>query len=270
MTIRGLQLNAQEFFEWNNLKQYLSDNDFDVITLQEVWHGRYSLYDDEWFDAIKYLESLWYTVIYGCAIDLDDNSWDRGNLIASKFPVIDSKTYYNHPSWSLPKQSNTDLWIDLDVSIYKNRVRKRSLERKVPFGFTVVDIEIASSPLRLVTMHYRAWPACTETIDMKECTTFVLNTLKNLKEKPIIISWDFNIHKKSESIQSFIQYWYNHVNSIHHTTLNPRTHPWFKNDIPLEWLMVDHVFMKWLQLIEYSIPMVTVSDHLPIEYICKI
>jgi endonuclease/exonuclease/phosphatase family metal-dependent hydrolase len=105
---------------------------------------------------------------------------------------------------------------------------------------------------------------------MKTCTDFVVEKLRSLEDIPTIITWDFNIYKESYSIQSIIKNWYQHINNTHHTTLNPDTHPGFQNNIPSEWFMVDHVFMKWIQVLEYHIPMVTVSDHLPIEYRCEI
>lgn len=268
--MRWLQLNTEQFRFWNALIEYIEKDSFDLITMQEVGYWRYSSFDNTLFDPVERLALLWYHVAFMPQFILQDEVSKRWNLIASKYPIIKSGSEYIDWTQSLSIQTIEQLWLDLDVSLYENRKRKRNLERAIPFGVCYGIFDVWWSQVAVVTIHLRATPKCREDEHMKECMSFVLETIKTLWYDKVILTWDCNIQKDADCIKDILLQWFEHVNITHHTTLHPTIHPGFKNDIPPEWYMVDHVFLRWIQLQSYSIPTVDISDHLPIIYEYKV
>lgn len=259
--MKAIQINVQEFTYYEALKSYLIAMDADIICMQEAWSGSFSC--EPWKNEKSLADELWYVyVIWKCIEDVGVKDSYRGNVILSKFPVLESSVdYLPHFGSILQRDIKKDTdW--LDPSLFDDRKKLWEYWQTVPFPVTSCLLKLPHGILHCCTVHFPASPKCKETDIMNLCSEYLLESLAYRNDYPTLLTWDFNIQIDAWCMSS-VKKKYHHVNTIHTNTLNKSVHPWFKNDIPDSGYMVDHIFVRWLAIKNWRVDTVTISDHYP-------
>ena len=116
--------------------------------------------------------------------------------------------------------------------------------------------------IRNLTAHFTVSYLCAETIQHIQQAKSVVNFLSNVKKLPTIFSGDLNIHDQSASVAQLSSV-LEMVNKDTKNSLNKEIHPVFKYTDVTD-LRVDYIFQDGFKVMDYSVPDITVSDHLPI------
>lgn len=269
--MKFLQINVEEFRYFDALVAFIEQEQPDVVTMQEVVFGTYK-HPAPAKDYLEVLEAMGYTVILGKNFVYDDGTGvvgGRGNAVLTRLPILDYHIHY-HPMFGNDTVKTAEqLWFTLDPSIPEQRMELRMRAQTWPSTFLDVVVLEQEKPVRIITSHFPASPKCTETYLIGKHAEFLKELIEYSAPMPTIFAADCNIRKNSTAIR-LLQSVLTLAGESDFTTLNPRVHPWFKNDIPPEGYQVDHILYKDISVKEHAICDVDVSDHLPLlaEFDC--
>ena len=261
-----LQLNVWMRQLFDDIVQFIKNEDPDVIVLQEVMSGEIVRTDmKDWH--IQELENLWYQSAVWKNFSIT-HRWkktgDSGLAILSKFDICDWSMSFVPELWPY-----TEYEIDRsdqmdDRGSYERRLRIRKRWEDKPSAILSATIQTPWWCIRVMTSKLPASPKCTDTYLMHKHAEHMMHIYKQSKPLPTVIAWDFNTKPWSWTIEHIL--WHEFTSSFdsHTNTLNPRIHPWFKNDIPASWYQVDHILVVWWIFVSAKTIDIDVSDHLPI------
>lgn len=259
-----IQCNIQDRKYPDSLLSYLAEQSPDIIMMQEVWSGIFASNDT----GIDYLQRLvaqgGYQMVFAPVASIEWTDDMRGNAILSKYKVVDRSINYLPLFGSEIFKPYDHFWFDRDASDIVMRRKRRAIWQQMPFPLLSIVLQTSADEyIRVMTAHFPASDKCIETDLHNRCAEFVLQKLTSSKTLATVFAGDLNIQKTSNCIKLLAKSM-DHINIEHFTTLNPTVHPGFKNDIPSEGYMVDHMFVRGLQIDSRKIDPVNISDHYPL------
>lgn len=253
MVLSVLQLNINADNYWDNLIQYLHNNDYDVILLQELAgietvFGNINCTRDTYLELHKELHNK-YTgeFILTDQISSSDTAY-FGNAIFFKkqFKLLDKRLIYMHKN-SRPFPSSA-----------------KGFE-KLGRGLLHVKLEIEEKPISFLTTHF-AWAKrpqeeAHQTVQGK----ILLNYLQSIKA-PFILTGDFNMANDQPTIRKISELTQNLVDKFTITnSLNLREHrasKFFPNGCCVDYIFISpDLTAKEAVVLEKE----DISDHLGIS-----
>jgi endonuclease/exonuclease/phosphatase family metal-dependent hydrolase len=258
-----IQLNAWKFKFLNEMVAFLKAEKPDIINLQEVSSGKFNNHNltiNEPFEFLK--KELGMNGIFApfTGLKSDDGTFsESGNGFLTNLEIVDYGVIFEKTLPPYTVYSDND---DLIKTTLENDKTKYYNVFNEPKNLIWSVLKKDGKYIRNLTTHFTASYNCTETLQMLNQTQSILDYLKYTKNIPTIFSGDLNIHPKSASVAKLSQN-LKLVNVDGKNTLNPLVHPAFKNNFP-KGVNVDYIFQKGFEVINYQVPEITVSDHLPV------
>lgn len=269
--LKLIQLNCFQFTYFDELLKFLKEQKADIINLQEVTTDPISSFNNG-----RYLEQLAkeleMQVVYSpfTAKESEDGKLDWfGNAILTKLEIIDHGVHWMHDGQNKAGIITAQQNQKLKQAIKINRNLAYPIVYNQPKNLIWTLLSDKGKVFRNVTTHFTATQKCTETLQMIQEAQSIINFVYNLKDVPTIFTGDLNIHQQAGCIE-MLKSKFNLVNQGSINTLTPEIHqifepkyqqldPTLKNG-----LSVDYVFQNDIKIINYQIPNVQISDHLPI------
>jgi endonuclease/exonuclease/phosphatase family metal-dependent hydrolase len=259
------QINAWNFKYLHELVAFLKAEKPDIINLQEVTSGKFNYCDPEIFYPFEHLKKeLGYQGVFAPFMGLkaDDGSYSQsGNGFLTSLEIIDSGIFFES---TLPDYTDYLENHDLIKTTLKNEKSKYYNIFEEPKNYLWAVLKTTEGKyIRNLTSHFTVSYDCCETLQHIQQARSVLKFIESTKEMPIVFSGDLNIHDQAACI-GMLSKELKMVNQDTANSLNKQIHPIFKNVPGLNGLRVDYIFQKGFQIVDYSVPEVMVSDHLPI------
>ena len=259
-----VQLNVWHFKYLNELITFLQKEQPDIVNMQEVSSGRFNYCSDSIshpFEVLKKELGMNGKFMPFSGLDNGDGTIsDNGNGYLTKFRILDEGCFFEKtlPNYNIYKESD-----DLIQTVLFNQKDKyfNVFEEPKNYVWSVLEDQ-KGNIIRNLTTHFTVSYGCKETLQMINQTRSVLDYLNNVKDVPTIFSGDLNIHPKSSSVVKLSEK-LDLVNKGVVNTLNKEIHPLFKNEVS-KGLAVDYIFQKGFEVVDWSVPEITVSDHLPV------
>ncbi len=245
MAYKFIQVNMYKGKYLNELIQFLTDEDPDFISLQEVSGGADNLCEDRNISLFVYLKDQ--LSLFGSEkhdYDLIDVSGYMGNAVLSKHKLIDTKVI------PLKSYVQIDLKTSKDQNFWPNGPR-----HLLDCTFTV-----DGSYIHAMSVH-GAWTAPpADTDETLRQAGIIADYLKNTNE-PFLLGGDFNNVIQSKTIGLISEVSNNFLlNSGILETTNPKVHK-----IAPRGYLIDFIFAsRDIKLKKLTVPRITVSDHLPV------
>ncbi len=269
--LKIIQINVFKFTYFDKLLQFLREQNADIINIQEATTSEIIE-----FCSGKYLDQLaselGMQVIYSpfTAMESEEGKLDWfGNAILTKLEVLDFGTVWFRNSNNQPGVISYQSMQKLEEAIKTNRNLAYPIVYREPKNLIWTLLKYNGQLLRNITTHFTATQKCTETLQMIQEAENVCDFVNNSKKIPTIFSGDLNIHQQASCIQN-LKSNLNLVNAGSTNTLSPSNHPIFlpkyqQMDPSISnGLSVDYVFQKGFKVINWDIPELGISDHLPI------
>ena len=261
--MKVIQLNCWKFNYLQEIIGFLKSEKPDIINLQEVSSGKFNKNNFNIWEPFEHLKiELGMDGIFApfTGLQSEDGTFsEAGNGFLTNLEIVDFGINFEKslPPYTIYKDSD-----DLIQTVLKNDKSKYYNIFREPKNFIWSVLQKDGKYFRNITTHYTASYNCTETIQMLDQTESIISFLKQTKDLPTIFTGDLNIHPNSASVaklkQELTQLSCNEIN-----TLNPKIHPAFSNGNPEGW-KVDYIFEKGFEVKKYSVPQITISDHLPL------
>jgi|694.fasta_scaffold16772_7 endonuclease/exonuclease/phosphatase family metal-dependent hydrolase len=258
-----IQLNAWKFRFLEEMLEFLKKEKPDIINLQEVSSGKFNNHKLDIQEPFEFLKKeLKMDGVFApfTGLKSEDGSFsESGNGFLTNLEILDFGIIFEK---TLPPYTIYSDQDDLIQTTLKNDKSKYYNVFKEPKNLIWCLLKKDGKYFRNLTTHFTASYGCTETLQTLNQTESVLNYLKYTKNLPTIFSGDLNIHPKSASVEMLSQN-LKMLNSGEQNTLNPLVHPIFKNS-QSKGLKVDYIFQNGFEVVDYKVPDITVSDHLPL------
>ncbi|MFA6518185.1 MAG: hypothetical protein WCV93_00855 [Candidatus Shapirobacteria bacterium] len=257
MNLKHLQLNSSLLRSPEKITDFLVDNQIDVASFQEICYpiGKVS--------PLKALvESKKYFYVEGVHFHYHPNNQTIATAIVSRFPILDSHTwYFNSPSFS-PKDitASDQLFPDLINNNFPNFPASRGLINEIKSRCILSAlVQTPSGLVRFLTTHFTVSDLCVETSQMYQMSLMINSIVKNSTPIPTIFSADLNIRPQSYSVTKISEVLTCHTADFT-DTLSP-SHKVKQNNIFPEGLAVDHVFSKNIRHLDTKEIVVDFSEH---------
>ena len=222
--------------------EFLSAEKADIINLQEVRESKDPNYQYQTEKIIKDNLDYKYSSFAPAFFDTVENS-ESGNLILSKYPIIQSDSVFFFGNYSDYTHGQNPKYLPtVPRNIQHTKIR---VGDKLINNFNLQGIwahrDGSDSPSRI------------------KISEIVINQIKN-KEK-VILTGDFNAQEGTKTINNIENYLINIFKRERKSSFNMRQ----KTDPGYASAVVDFIFIsKDLRLISKSMPNVDISDHLPL------
>lgn len=252
MILKILQLNIYGGKYLDNVINFLKNNDFDIIHLQEAATGKLNSDNKNSFEEIK--NALDYNGIFAASSELiDDKNSLYGNatLYKKNLKIVKTNSIFlkNYSKWGdLGERFDTD---PSHIPLIENQGR---VVVSVLFDFNGQQIEFLNTHL--------AWSESpTDTPEKLRQAKLLIDYLKKLKN-PFVLTGDFNVDASSNIVKSINKIARNITEENNITnTLNPRLHR-IKQLFP-KGLAVDFVYITHsLKVNDFKLIEEDLSDHL--------
>ncbi len=257
-----VQINAWHFKFLDELVNFLRAEKPNIINLQEVSTGRFNYCSPNIVEPFEYLKKELdyegYFVPYTGLKSSDDKISYSGNGFLTDLEMVDYGCFFEK---TLPEYTEYNEEHPLIQTILHDQKEDYYTVFEESKNFVWGVLKYKDKYIRNVTSHFTVSYLCTETMQMIQQTRSLLSFLKNTKSLPTIFTGDLNIHPDSASIKMLTEELVL-VNKNNSNTLNPNVHGVFKR-LP-EGLNVDYIFQKGFEVSKWSVPNISVSDHLPI------
>jgi endonuclease/exonuclease/phosphatase family metal-dependent hydrolase len=270
--LKLIQLNCLEFQYFDEILKFLKEQNPDIVNLQEATTD----FTDELGSNGIYLDKLagelGMQVIYSPftgkeSQDKKLNSF--GNAILTKLEIVDHGCIWLHANQNkagvLTFEENQKLLETLKI----NRNFGYPMVYSQPKNLIWTLLKHEGNYFRNITTHFTATQKCTETLQMIQESGAVCNFIENCKDLPTIFTGDLNIHQKASCVEN-LKSKLNLVNEGSINSLTPSIHQIFwpeyiaRDPSLKDGLSVDYVFQKGIKILNWTIPEVAISDHLPI------
>lgn len=223
MDLKLLQLNIYKGMYLKNLEDFLSKENFDILTLQEVTGHKAGFVDLDLFKELKN------------KLDLD------GELGVNWNGIGDPKSYFGNAilfKKHLMVKNRQQVWLkpfrEVDLQSQNWPIFPRSA--------LSLDFEFDGKTISVVTSHLVRGRTSQDKPYKVNQAKVLINFLKTLKN-PFILTGDFNLNPQTQIVGSFSKLSKNLILQTGITnTLNPRTHR-LKELFP-KGLAVDYVFVS--------------------------
>jgi endonuclease/exonuclease/phosphatase family metal-dependent hydrolase len=263
--MKVIQINAWNFKYLPELIEFLKAEKPDIVNFQEVSTGKFNYCDPEIvypFEVLK--KELGMQGIFAPFMGLksDDGSHSQsGNAFLTNLEIIDTGIFFEP---SLPDYTDYPEDHDLIKTTILNDKSKYYNIFEEPKNYIWAVLKAPNGKyFRNLVSHFTVSYDCCETLQHIQQARTLLKFVQNTKDMPTIFCGDLNIYDQSASI-AMISKELDMVNKDTKNSLNKTIHPIFKNVPDLSGLRVDYIFQKGFNVIDYSVPEVTVSDHLPV------
>ncbi len=249
-----------------NLKQFLLDENADIILMQEFpsW-----ILNNWSLDLEKMCSDLWYNLTrwlsFGLLSKDNESIWTQWIAIASKLPVLFKQITYLPILWWYQEFSEDENPFDKSIDrSYQDTLKLRVKSWSIPAPILKVWFMCWDQQISFITTHFKASEKCTNTFLMLRHAEYIASIVKKI-DWAVIFWWDLNIYHDAPILEPLREAM-TQVTCTQMNTLNPRIHPGFRNDIPSTWLWVDHFFVKWVEVTSFDVyKHVDISDHLPLQ-----
>lgn len=227
--------------EWiEKVVEFVKDNRIDILMLQEVTNGvtNNPLYKSDNFKLLKNKLNMHGVYAPGWRLEPGETPFELGVAILSKFPIRTWSNFFYLRSLTTDKPDN---------------------EKNFPGLALNTEIEIQKKSFRFISTHFpwSLYPQVTN--DQMEASKNLIAYLNQFVG--FVLAGDFNLTEESSVYQNLIKYMENDRPERLETSLNPDLHR-----VKGIKLAVDFVFHKnqGLTKIASEVPMVPLSDHLPV------
>lgn len=208
--------------------EYIRENDFDIINLQEVGGKDQSKTVPDNFSYIK--EKLGY----------------KGELAISSTYRGDIDSYTGNATFYKPKYTFIEkevIWLKPFMEVDQSYHIDRELTKQLPRNALALKFEFANQQLWVINTHL-AWGPTPEDEPYKISQGIILKEFLKKISKPFLLSGDFNVTKDSEIVKMISELSVNHAAEANLTnTLNPHLHR-IKELFP-KGLAVDYIFTSF-------------------------
>jgi endonuclease/exonuclease/phosphatase family metal-dependent hydrolase len=270
--LKLIQLNCLEFQYFDAILQFLKVQNPDIVNLQEAATD----FTDEPKSNGLYLDKLaielGMQVIYSPFTGKESQdkklNW-IGNAILTKLEIIDHGTAWLHENQNKAGVRTFEENQKLLETFKINRNFAYPMVYKQPKNLIWTLLKHEGKYFRNITTHFTATQKCTETLQMIQEAEAVGRFIDNTKEMPTIFTGDLNIHQKASCIEN-LKSKLTLVNEGSINSLTPSIHQIFwpeyiaRDPSLKDGLSVDYVFQKGVKILNWTIPDVAISDHLPV------
>jgi endonuclease/exonuclease/phosphatase family metal-dependent hydrolase len=270
--LKLIQLNCFQFTYFDQILEFLKEQDADVINLQEATTGSISNFSNGiYLDRLA--KELDMQVIYSpfTAKESQTGKLDWfGNAILTRLEILDHGIHWLHDGETKAGVMSYNDNQKLKEAIKINRNLAYPIVYTQPKNLVWALLSHEGKVFRNLTTHFTATQKCTETLQMIQEAQAICSFVENIKGVPTIFSGDLNIEQQAGCI-ALIQEKLNLINIGNNNTLSKDLHPIFLepkyilSDPSLEHgRAVDYVFAKNLRILKWQITNVKISDHVPI------
>lgn len=263
-----IQLNAWYFTLEDQLVARLDQQQADIVLLQEVVAGKLTRGSHE--EPLRYIsEQLGYDAAQARAYSVDipgDTDSSFGVAVLSRYPIQQERVHYVPylGPYRTYSEDEYGLAVRHGEETMSARLRTWTFQRQSPSPIADVVVSLGDMQVRIMTTHFKPTPKCTESYQMLKHAQYIQKLLTKNDDMPTILGGDFNIQPNSVVLQPLYAE-LDEVVTVRSTTLNPRLHPGFHNDIPPTGYQVDHLFQRGCDVVSGSVvDTVDVSDHFPL------
>ncbi len=254
MNLKFLQVNFFKGKYWDDLLDFIKQENADIISMQEVSSGQINFFNDKNIDLFELIKELtgYYGVFHTDVEIVDDPKALFGNAIFSKWPILSSGVI----------ALNIFRPLTLDEFNHDDRVWAEMSRHMLD-----ATIDIGGRKIHGISVHgRRVAPPRDDEENMRQAK-LMAEHLKSLGDEPFILGGDFNMPLESEVIKIVSAVSNNLMtNSGVRQTLNPKVH-----ELGEKGYLVDFIFTsKHFKKISLDVPQVTVSDHLPVVAILEL
>lgn len=251
MKIKILQLNIRFGLHLDRVIRYIKENDFDIVNLQEVSGGLFS--SDKGNNYEKLIEHT------GMEGELAIYVHRTGTVTSYR----GNATLYKR-DWIM--LSNHVVW----MKRYKEVDQIKTLDpRKTPRCALCVLLEKNGKQLLVINTHLAWGPTDMDALYKKNQVKKLYRWIKTHKDKPFILTGDFNLNPNTVIVRSLSSLGVNLVKRYGVTnTLNPRTHyarHLFPSGLPVDHIIVD----KRIRVTKFFVEQKDLSDHLGLVMECE-
>jgi endonuclease/exonuclease/phosphatase family metal-dependent hydrolase len=262
-----LQINVYGFKYAEALLEFIATEKPDLINFQEIGTGYLSKNLDlevDFFEKIK--ADFGYQGFFAPRFAESRNGKTSyfGNGFLTNLEILDYGVFFDQKLPKFTTYSSEDGQIKI---VEKDEKSKYAEVFDLPVNFVWAVLKSGDKIFRNITTHFSVSYNCTETKQMVDQAKQLVEFLENTKPIPTIFTGDLNIRKDSFAV-SLISKKLELVNHNSTNTLNPSVHPAFLNSPSFAGLGIDHIFQNGFEVKNFSVPEVSISDHLPV--ICEV
>jgi endonuclease/exonuclease/phosphatase family metal-dependent hydrolase len=259
-----IQLNAWHFKYLHEMVDFLKQEKPDIINLQEVSSGKFNYCDPAVYHPFEYLKKElnmdgMFAPFSGFR-DQDGSLSQSGNGFLTSLEIVDMGAIFEKSLPAYTEYSEKDEMIQTILLNDKSKYYNVFEEPKNVLWSVLKTAE--GKYIRNLTSHFTVSYDCVETIQHIQQARSVIDYISGVKQMPTIFTGDLNIHDRSASVAKLSEV-LEMVNTDTKNSLNKLIHPIFKYT-DCEALRVDYIFQKGFKVLDYSVPDITVSDHLPV------
>jgi endonuclease/exonuclease/phosphatase family metal-dependent hydrolase len=258
--MKFLQLNVWGFKKFENIKEYLVQNQPEIVNLQEVSSFCENFHQDKTKDFFEELKvKLGYDGIFAPRWGKTGDNGKIGlfgNAILSKLPIVDYGIKWDK---TLPE-------FEIRDGVEKKFEQLGNIEHYYtgfdrPTNLCWAVINYNGNYIRTITSHFTVSYNCQETLQHINQAKMVLSFLDSVKKMPTIFSGDLNISDQSATICMLTEK-LGMVNIADKNTLNPRLHRIFEKFPDHQGYKVDHIMQFGFQKAISELVQEDISDHL--------
>ena len=247
MLIKFIQVNIYKGKYLDSLVEFLKNEKPDFVTMQEVTTYKLNNWDDKGIDLFEYIKGeLGYEGVYNGDLKLEGSLESTfGNAVLTKFPVVGSNVLVLNEFRPL-----TFAEIDHGEDIWPF----------VPRHVLDLTVQVENQNVHAMSWH-GAWTAPPQDTEITVGqATKVADYLRGLSE-PFILGVDMNAIPQSKSAENISEA---ANNLMLGSNVVQTTHPTIHKIAPRGFL-IDYIFTSpEFKLKSLKVPLVTVSDHLPV------
>ena len=245
--IKFIQINTYKGKYLDALVDFLSSEQPDVVSMQEVTAGKLNEFEDKSANMFDLLcQKLGYKGVYNGDVKLEgDLNSTFGNAVLTKLPIVDSHIEVLHEFRPLTMKE-----IESEPVVWE----------QVPRHVLDLMVEIGGRKVHVMSWH-GAWAAPPQdTEETVRQAKLIAQYLISLNE-PFILGCDSNELLQSETIQTINEV---ATNIMEGSGILQTTHPKVHKIVPRGYL-IDYIFTsKDVKVKSIRVPQVTISDHLPV------
>ena len=244
MTFKYLSINAWLGGKlWDNLVNFLKQEDADIVALQEVYDGEDPKLEKRLrtLGALKQELPYPYVAFAPSMIDTRDNlNLPWGNAVLSKFPITAERAIF------------------FDIPFGEGKTTIETAEQ-TPRNMLHTTIAMNNTTLNVFSIH-GIWGKDGD--DNPRRLAMSDTIIKHIQNKPrVMISGDFNVKENTKTVAKLEKHLYNVFKGERTTSFNMNA----KTDPKFATAVVDHLLISNdLTVQEHHQPDVNVSDHLPL------
>lgn len=244
MDIKFLQLNIEKGSHLDAVIGYIQKGNFDVVCLQEVAGGQFSVARRNCYEEI--LKKNGYSGLLNSYIGATGD-------IAS---FVGNATFFNN-AWKL--LANHVIWLKRYQEVRKIPPRDVA---KIPRSALAILLERSGKQLMVVNTHLAWGPTPKDAVYKKNQAEKLYQWLKSHRAAPFILAGDFNLNPRTVIVQRLSLLGRNLIKEYHVTnTLNPRVHRakhLFPSGLPVDYIITDRRIQVKNFFVETQVDL---SDH---------